>query len=360
MNQGYQTMLLQQIDLCGEPYKIGYKHGEILRPIIQEFLDDNFARINLIRHVKLSKNEIFELVHKHAIIIEEDLPQIAEEIHGLAKGANISYEEAILLQIRREIIGQSSSTGGECSLIASMNCDKKATIAQTIDLNGKMTSLGQVFRITSSEKRIPQILLYSFAGLLGYVGLNSSGLAIGINFVLANGWKPGVSPYLLVRHLLKLHTLEECIAELKRIRRSSSRSLTICDNSNLAIIEMTVDELRIISGANLSRTNHFLHEDFKVKDQMNIFSRNASILRLQKLNTYMKATNWSTDTEELFDIFSDHSLYPVGLCAHSEGKMRREDTVATVVLKPSSGSVAIRKGHPCVSESRYFTLNHKS
>jgi isopenicillin-N N-acyltransferase-like protein len=349
-------MIVQEIHLNGEPYTIGYKHGKILRSKIQEFLNDKFAHINLIRHEKLSKNEIFELVHKYAILIEEDLPQIAEEIHGLAKGAHITYEEAVLLQIRREIIGHSSSTGGECSLIASMDHNKRATIAQTIDLNGEMVHLGQVFRITSSKKNIPEILLYSFAGLLGYVGLNSSGLAIGINFVLADGWKPGVSPYLLVRHLLNLHTLEECIAELKRIRRSSSRSLTICDKSNLAIIEMTVNELRIIPGTNLSRTNHFLHEDFKMKDQMNIFSRNASILRLQKLNTYMEETNWSTDTDVLFDIFSDHSLYPVGLCAHSEGKIGREDTVAAVVLKPSSGLIATRKGHPCTSESCYFVL----
>ncbi len=346
--------LMQEIHLSGEPYEIGYKHGYILRSKIQEFLGDNFARINLVRQIKLTRNEIFDSVHKYRTIIEEDLPQISEEIQGLAKGANISYEEAILLQIRRELIGQASL--GECSLIASMDVNKKMTIAQTIDLNGKMTNLGQVFRITSSTINVPEILIYSFAGLLGYIGLNSAGLAIGINFVSSDGWKPGVSHYLLVRHLLKLKTLEECLEELQRIRRCSSRSLTICDNRHLAIIEMTVDDLRVISGSELKRTNHFLHQDFQTKDKMNVFSRNASILRLQRLNELMKKTNNSTEPETLFNIFSDHSLYPIGLCAHSEGNIRREDTVAAVVLKPNTSSIFIRKGHPCTSQSQNFSL----
>lgn len=342
--------------LAGDAYSIGYGHGLAEEATIHSFLADDFAQINLLRDKKLLQSEIFELVRQHQAIIEEDVPLLAQELQGLAKGANISYQEAILLQIRREVIGQSCLHNSECSLLAKLdNCD--ALIAQTVDLNGKMTELGRLFRISSVDRNIPEILMFSFSGLLGYLGMNSSGLGIGINFVSSDDWGPGVSPYLLVRHLLQLTSLDECLKELRRIRRSSSRSLTICDRSHLAIIEMTTKDLRIISGPRLLRTNHYLHEDLIRSERMNIFSRNASKLRLSRLKELVEAQNWALSLENIFGIFSDHSLYPIGLCAHSEGNHRKEDTVAAVVLDLKNKKLAFRKGHPCSNATQNFYLS---
>ncbi len=345
---------IKEIYLSGDAYSIGYCHGISEGQNIRSFLADNFAQINLLRYQPLTKSEILNTVHKHRLIIEEDVPLLAQELLGLADGAKISYEEAILLQIRREIVGQPGMAVSECSLIAKLE-HPDSIIAQTVDLNGRMTDLGSIFRINSTLGT-PEILMFSFSGLLGYLGMNSSGLGIGINFVSSDGWKVGISPYLIVRHLLQLQSLEECLQELFRIRRSSSRSFTICDGSHLAIVEMTPNELKMIKKSKILRTNHYLHEEFVSLDKMNIFSRNASKLRLKRLRELVEAENWKLCSEKIFEIFSDHSLYPIGLCAHSEGNIRKEDTVAAVVLDLNNKKLSIRKGHPCSNPTHEFYL----
>ncbi len=346
---------LKPISLSGDPYSIGYCHGLSEGSVIRSFLADDFSHINANRTKKLPWEKILDRVQEHKWIIEQDVPLLAKELRGLADGAGISYDEAILLQMRREIVGKSSLASGECSLIAKLE-QQEAVIAQTVDQNPVMAALGRIFRICSSDQNIPEILMFSFSGLLGFLGMNSAGLGIGINFVSSDDWKPGVSPYLLIRHLLQLRSLEECLQALRQIRRSSSRSFTICDRSHLAIVEMTSDNLRVTRGSKLVRTNHFLHADFINLDSMNIFSRNASKLRLERLRELVSAQNWETDPERLFEIFSDHSLYPVGLCAHSEGNARREDTVAAVILDLHNQTISIRVGHPCKNPTQNFSL----
>ena len=67
------------------------------------------------------------------------------------------------------------------------------------------------------------------------------------------------------------------------------------------------------------------------------------------------------DTDEmnadlLFKIFSDHSLFPVGICAHGEGNIRRSETVATVVMQPASFMMYARKGNVCTGITEVFKL----
>jgi hypothetical protein len=57
--------------------------------------------------------------------------------------------------------------------------------------------------------------------------------------------------------------------------------------------------------------------------------------------------------EDLFAVLSDHSLYPVGLCAHAPDG---EETVAAVVMEPAEGVLWVRKGHPCSAPSQRFAL----
>ena len=57
------------------------------------------------------------------------------------------------------------------------------------------------------------------------------------------------------------------------------------------------------------------------------------------------------------NIFSDHSLYPVGICAHAEGNIRRSETVAAVTMEPNLGLMVARKGYACTGISQEFKMN---
>ena len=125
--------------------------------------------------------------------------------------------------------------------------------------------------------------MLSFGGLLGYLGVNSDGLAIGLNLVLGGDWRPGLPPYLAIRHLLdQAGSVAEALAILPGLPLASSRSLTLCDSGSVACAEIVDNELRLVEpGGEIGvHTNHLLHPDLTPRDALNVFARNSSRLRL--------------------------------------------------------------------------------
>jgi hypothetical protein len=344
------------IELAGDEHDIGYQHGAACREAIQGFLDDRLARLLDEPGGAARRHELLAQAEAYGAFVRRTLPHLAAELDGLAAGAGISPAEATLLQYRRELAPAGAAAPAECSLLALRDGGGEAIVAQNIDLHCAMAPLGRVMRVTPADPRLPSSLVYTFAGLLGFVGINAAGLAIGINFVLAGCWRMGISPYLLVRHLLRFSSAAECMAELHRLDRSSSRCLTICDSATLAMVELTCDEVRVIGGDRLCHTNHYLHPELECRDEMHIFTRNASRRRLKILGERADRLGGEAAPEALFALLSDHSMYPLGLCVHAEGDPERDATVASVVMRPGTGELFVRRGNPCETETRRFSL----
>lgn len=350
---------LTEIILSGTPYERGFQHGSQLGSQIRLFLNDQRARIHSVRVEPMSDELIDQLVQEHTVVIEAALPDIAEELRGLAAGANISYPDAVLLQLRMELISYRhlENMAGDCSTIAFRQSGHQIVTAQTIDLPGNLSELGYVFRVLPQHKEDPSILLYGFAGLLGYMGMNSFGVSVNINMVLSEDWQPGVPPYLLVRHLLTLRNVAECLQALDRITRASSRSFIITDPQQLVNIELTGKRSHTIAADCLLHTNHYLHPDLQTADAIHFLFKNSSIQRLNRLKALLSDNLSEVSPEMLMEWMADHSLYPVGICAHSEGNIRRSETVAAVVMQPGLFTMHARKGTPCSAITQTFKLD---
>ncbi|WP_430412288.1 C45 family autoproteolytic acyltransferase/hydolase [Kordia sp.] len=346
---------LKCIKLAGNPYEIGFSHGKQLKDDIQSFLGDHDALIHILRRKTIEKEQLSEIINSYTKMIGLHCPEILLELEGLSKGAEISMENAVLLQIRRELIGTNSFTlTGDCSSFA-IKKDDTHILGQTIDLNGDMTAIGHVFKINGESQKLPNIILYSFAGLLGYMGMNSYGLSVCINMVVSSDWQLGIPPYLLVRKFLNCKTIEECIEVVEKIPRASSRSFTISDGKRQVILELTVSDYRIIEGDHLLHTNHYLHEDFIALDTMNIFSQNSSRQRLKLLEEKLEDGNLSL--QHIAEVFADHSLYPVGICAHNKSNIHLNETVASIIMDPKEKHFYAAKGKACESVFKQFSFD---
>jgi isopenicillin-N N-acyltransferase like protein len=344
---------LQEIRISGEPYERGVQYGRAVGQAVRGFLADHVARINLIRHIPLSAAEISRHVSAHAAVIEREVPHLAIELRGLAAGAEISYEQALILQFRRELIGApAGDAGGDCSTIVERR-GEAVLIGQTVDQDGLISDLGLVLRIDPAEPA-PSMLMFTFAGLLGYAGINSAGVAVAINLVTSETVSPGLSPYLLVREALACTSASAAVARVQRLTRASARALTIADRVQVVCCEFTPESFRSWPTSGFIRTNHFLHPEFGADERLNIFSLNGSRRRLAILEAGKASIGM--DVERAFALFADHSLYPTGLCAHAEGDMRRPDTVAALVMKPNEGVLWACRGNPCSSIPRAFSL----
>jgi hypothetical protein len=342
---------LTAICLEGSPFDIGKKHGTLLREEITGFLQNDLAQINGLRSHPLDPEQVPAVAGPYLRAIGDNLPELMEEMEGLAAGAGITVEQAVLLQIRRELIGTGHFTlTGDCSSFGLHTADR-VIVGQTIDLNGNMTGLGRVFNIKPGD-HAPEMLMYSFAGLLGYMGMNSAGVAVAINLVISDGWRPGIPPYLLVRRLLACTSVKECLCIIEQIPRASSRSFIICDREQQLIVEMTPSQHRVIEGTFLAHTNHYLHPDLIAADRMNIFSRNSSIQRLRILQQQLNDPGLSQ--QHIQEVFSGHTLYPTGICAHNQSNVKRNETVASVIMYPLEGIMWALKGKPCTGQYTPF------
>jgi isopenicillin-N N-acyltransferase-like protein len=351
LNQTTRPRLLPIITIKGSPYERGYQYGAQLKAPIRAFLSDNLARINLSRRREISYDEAMEAVARHAPFIEADLPLLAEEIKGLADGAGITYMEAMLLQVRREIL----SEGLDCTSLAGFDAEGRAFIAQNVDLPGHLSDFGLILRVVPQTAGEPELLMYTYVGLLGYLGINSFGIGVGLNMVLSGGWRPGVPPYLIIRQLLHQPDLASCLREIHRIRRASSRSIMLTDGARIINLEMTVDEQAMLEGQLLMHTNHYLCEEFRALDLIN---PNSSTFERLRRTGVLLGSETRPDSDALRRILSDHEGSAGSICAHSPDDPTRGETIASAILFPGDGLLYAAKGYPCRNDFQEHALSN--
>lgn len=343
----------------GDAFDVGYQHGAALAAELHAFVGDHLCRINKLAPAPITVESLRPALEAYERAITGAAPLLGREIAGLAHGSGLSAEIAVLLQARREIIGfQRVRARGDCTTYASLSCgpDGGPVLAQTVDLNGDLEDQIAVLdvQLAGSARRA---LVLSFGGLLGYLGVNSDGLAIGLNLVLGGDWRPGLPPYLAIRHLLdNCASVADALDVLRGLLPlASSRSLTLCDPASLACVEIVEDQMRIVgtSPAMSVHTNHFLHPDFTTADELNVFARNSSLLRLKACEAGLDAISESGITvEEHFEL-----LTQPGICVAGTGDIRREKTVAAVVLLPDRGEMHLRPGDPTQGATVRFSLS---
>lgn len=340
---------------AGDHFTVGRRHGEARRAALRAFLDDGLCRLNHVMPARVSMDTLRPTVDAYREAISSATPGLAEEIRGLAYGAGIDPDEAVLLQLRREIMGYLKvGAAAECTTYARVGSagTGDSVLAQTIDLNGNLDDQVGVLDVTVTGAR-HRTLVLSFAGLLGYLGLNGAGLAVGLNLVLGGEWRPGLPPYLAIRHLLDTaSSVDEAITVLRGLRLASSRSITVCDQEKAAWVEVLGDEMRVVEAAQSMHTNHVLHPDLVPYDEINIFARNSSVRRLDACASGLAGLPHPATVEEHFALLSTEPIR-----VPDEGDIRRERTVAAVVMLPGRGELHLRPGDPSHSRTHVFSLS---
>lgn len=350
-------MSLPYVRAAGDPYQLGYQHGAARRSALQAFLADGLCRLERLVTEPISMHSLAPTLAGYDEQISLATPALARELDGLAAGAGIGRDEALLMQLRREITGyQRIPTSGDCTTYArSGPAGCSPVLAQTVDLNGELDDQITILDVSAADSARRSLVL-SFGGLLGYLGLNSAGLAIGLNLVLGGKWGPGVPPYLAIRHLLDTaDSVDDAIALLGELPLASSRSLTLCDRTKSVCLEILDNEIAALEGPTVAHTNHFLTAGFIERDELNVFARNSSVRRLAAAEAGLARLAEDAEVAEHFEVLS-----AAPICVPDTGDIRRERTVAAVVLLPDRGELHIRPGNPSQQQTHSFRLAEPS
>jgi hypothetical protein len=337
-------------EVSGSSYAMGRQHGEAAAGLIERYLL-LIERITRRPRDVLCRNALTFLSR-----IEALSPDFVQEVRGLAEGAGISFEEALLCQVRGEA-GQVNAAAGEgCTAFAlrgQATADGQALVGQNQDLQPEFADVSILLRVAPDDGR-PRALLYTFAGQLGYFGMNAHGVVNYANAVYDFRWQPGIAHYPLKRVALEQRCVEDVVALYRQHPQCSAANTVVADGAGAILsVESRPEGLALYRGAHpdaIVHTNHYLSDEFMHHETGSLPDSFARYRRM----TQLVQEHWGRVTVDLLMQFlADHEGDPAGICRHNARGMH---TTSGHIAEPQKGVVHIRRGHGCLGTWETYTV----
>lgn len=324
----------------GSHLELGRQHGE-------QAVTQIHAHLEL-----LSRQSLRERALRFLPLFEKYSPHLIEEIRGLAQGARISFAEALAVNIRGEL--GSAAEGCTAYAIGRGGTSKREILAgQNSDMTTGIPQLGYILNLKPLNK--PEVLMWTFGGMIGYHGMNSGGIA---HFANALGGGPasrfGMPHYPLKRMMLECSHVDEVVHLFETVPLASNGNYVLCDgHGNILDIEATTAGPQILNdhwAGFLVHTNHFVSSPYARPENF-AQSWKDSFPRLDRMNSLIQSRLGSLAVDDLKKFLSDHQGHPTGICRH-DGDSR---TVASLISEPAQRRMHVAVGNPC--ENKYVTYS---
>lgn len=248
---------------------------------------------------------------------------ILDELSLLATGADIPKDELIILNARSEMLSiWADWQSDECTSVAvtsPRSGDSVARIAQNWDWLTVMRDMPVIVQRKPSDGL--SYVTFCEAGQLAKIGVNSAGLAVGLNFLavpreefeIAMG---GLPVHLLIRVVLAEESITSAIRTLNLLPRGGAANLVLADVTGMACcVEIRPSRVDILqTGGITTHANDFEHGLPKALRS----ARLASILAPR------------VGRDDLFNALRDHGRAFEQICAHPTSPLA-SSTIASIV-----------------------------
>jgi isopenicillin-N N-acyltransferase like protein len=326
------------VEVSGSAYDMGYQHGRQAADLIRKYLN----LIEKLGNVPLSL--LCENARAFVPVLDTLSSPFMQEVRGLAVGAGISFEEAVLCQLRTEAAHIQESGCTAFAVTGSATADGHTLAGQNQDLPPEFADVTVLLRVRPDDGR-PRALFITFAGQLGYAGMNEHG--VGLFNTSLYDYEPffGVPRQPLKRLLLERSSVGECLSLLAAQRTCSAANLVLCDGADrIADVEMRPEGTAVFDDLHPDRrlhTNHYLTSQFESHETHTVADSRARLNRLRDL----VERNWGKITvDTMKSVLADHLGDPAGICRHGAGGWH---SIFGVIAEPAQQQLHIRRGHGC-------------
>lgn len=266
-----RTEVLPVVVLEGSPRSRGRSYGEALRRTIHEVAarwKEVIAATHRIDPDAYLARFLAETRFTDAI--ERWAPELGEEIRGLAEGAALDEATALSLQLMDEEWWYGRFVaGGHCTALGLAGRDGRPTLlGQTMDLPRWHDGYQVVLRVKDHRSDL-EAFVFTWAGLIGQMGINSAGLGVCVNTLMDLGHAAdGLPMSCVARGALARRSAAEAAEFLRSIRHASGQNYLIGDPEGVASYECSAGEKARFEPAGrpgcLWHTNHpFVNADLR-------------------------------------------------------------------------------------------------
>lgn len=345
---------LRILSVSGTAAERGVIHGSSLREEIGRCLDAYRSVWRTLPAVAIEA-----LVDDQRRIIEGHFPEIAEEICGIARGAGIAERDIFALNGRTEItllnyhahsVGSASRFDScrpptnECTLIGST---KTGVLGENWDWARSIEKITFLNLTTGADGR--RFLSMTEPGIVAKIGMNSDGLALGLNFIPGVEFNRGVPVHVLLRAAFELRSVEELGAMLERLQRQNL--LGTCSAIS-AIDRFGVGEMFEILGTDLVRAKHpndatFAHTNHMNLDPGRFKGIHSEDSEARLADAYRMLGESDLTVERASRILADRSSkFAINMPPANWGDIGEVETIRTVIFDLSSRRMLISQGSP--------------
>lgn len=340
----------------GTHREVGRQHGETLREELRRHLEIIYN--NTKRNSGISPDRALILARKYKPYVEKYAPHFMEEIIGLSEGGNISEDEAMLLQVRQEVVnsaryGSPIENAPECTAFAvgaPYTSNGKMYSGQNSDMYDNFRPIMSV--VTFKIPKKPDVMMAIPAGQLSFMGMNSEGISVNCNMLHCKGWQEGFPRYLMSRLILEERTFEDACQKVNIPERASQRNILICDSEgHIANFETTptrISRKNCTTGA-FAHANHFCNEDMLFLEESNERESRGSHNRQGRMEELFEENKGRIDNLSLHTFLGDHQRGDDSVCMHPT-EYRQYHTIVSIVNNLTDRVMEVAPGNPCCNE----------
>lgn len=362
------------IEISGSPYEMGYQHGSKYRDQILNLVEkafkwfEDYAKEN---NVNLSKERVLTFSNKSLPYAEEYAPDLLKEIHGIAEGAKVSFEELFCFncwldnidfidpKIAANLLPVNIRSSGctTCAVSGKATSNKEIFVAQNFDLYPFFQDGMVLLKVKSKTKAKPDLLIFTIAGQIGFAGQNNAGISLVMNKLFCTDIKPGVPYTFIARKILESKRIGDAIETIISAKRLSGNNYVLSDaNGELYDIETTATDYEVIYGLKgyIGRSNHYLIERLKLYERKPI--PGDYVVRWGRINKLLVESYGQLTLETLQRFLKDHVNCPRSICRHYSSSEEPGKTISSIILEPKERRAWYTNGNPCENEYVEYKL----
>ncbi len=294
---------------------------------------------------------------KYLPFAQERYPKIVEELQGIAEGADVSFDDLIVLNAM-EAVTTDALHLTKCTSIG-VNEQRTANGHILIVHNEDWVPEDEadVFIIHATPEDDHRFCAMTYGGLLPKSVLMPHGIAQCCDSVYPSDSRIGIPRVILSRLFwLPKHTAEAIRHMLAPLRAAGYNHLLAHESGEMYNVEVSSRHFALLYAENgaIVHTNHFLDPAMKqVEDEPDeLISTRVRYFRARRL---LEQTNQHT-AQSLQTVLRDHVNFPDSICNHAVDDidpMNREKTITSMVMDLTARQMHVAWGNPC--ENKYHT-----
>ncbi len=359
---------IRVLELSGSHYDMGYQHGLAYADSIRHFAEE---RVHLSGEAmwtgqNLSRAKVLALADACLDEHRRYSSDLVEELQGMADATNLSVAELIVVCGFTDFIDTVYNAANLKLPVAAHpgadNCtaflvpNQKAAggtgfYGQTWDMHD--TATPHVILLRGKPINKPEFLAFTTVGCVGMIGMNSEGVAIGINNLSATDGQIGVTWNFVVRKALEQNNAEDALACITEAKLAGAHNYMLMDKTGKGYNVEAMSSTQVITPLEegpLVHTNHcLLPETQNVQRVKEKSSQESSENRLKKgYGLLAKSEINEADLEAL-------TRDPEAICVTSKAP-RYIETCGAAIMRPATGDFWAVWGLPSENDYEHFSV----